>query len=288
MNAVPAKIAGVAEVVMVTPPNAQGKINPLVLAAAKEVGIEEVYKIGGAQAIAALAYGTETIRPVDKIVGPGNIYVTLAKKQVMGVCGIDKLAGPSDVLILADRAANPAFIAADLLAQAEHDVLASAILVTDSEGLAMEVNMALSKQVSTLKRQAIARKSLEDYGAVFIAPTREEMVRIANLMAPEHLEIMMDDAKSIADQIHNAGAIFIGEYSPVALGDYMAGPNHVLPTGGTARFDSPLSVSDFLKATSLVEFSEATLAAYASDIEKLAILEGLDAHAVSIGIRHRR
>ncbi|MFC1478387.1 histidinol dehydrogenase [Candidatus Margulisiibacteriota bacterium] len=288
MNAVPAKIAGVQEIVMVTPPNKSGKINPLVLAAAKEVGINEIYKVGGAQSIAALAFGTETIRPVDKIVGPGNIYVSLAKKLVAGICGIDKLAGPSDVLIIADSSANPAYIAADMLAQAEHDVLASSILVTTSEAIAKRVRQEIEKQLPALERKDIIKKSLSDYGLIILANDINKMIEVANMIAPEHLEIMTKNAELVADNIRNAGAIFIGDYSPVALGDYIAGPNHVLPTGGTARFDSPLSVLDFLKATSIVNFSESTLQAYSSDIEKLATLEGLQAHAVSAGIRLKK
>ena len=288
MNAIPAKIAGVSELVMVSPPDKNGKLNPLVVAAAKEVGVEEIYKIGGAQAIAALAYGTETIAPVDKIVGPGNIWVTLAKKNVAGTCGIDKLAGPSDVLILADDSANPAYIAADMLAQAEHDVLASSILLTTSAALIKQVEGELKKQIKSLERKQIATQALQDYGLIIMSKSLEEMINLANLIAPEHCEIMTRQAETVAEQILNAGAIFIGDYSPVALGDYIAGPNHVLPTGGTARYDSPLCVNDFLKATSIVNFSASTLGAYASDIEKLATLEGLQAHAISAAIRHAK
>jgi len=288
MNAIPAKIAGVSEIVMVTPPDAKGKVNPLVLAAAKEVGIEEIYRIGGAQSIAALAYGTETIPPVDKIVGPGNIYVTLAKKLVAGTCGIDKLAGPSDVLILADETANPAFIAADLLAQAEHDTLASSILVSTSEMLLKKVEQELEKQLPNLSRRDIIAQSLQHYGLAVFVKEVGDMVVVANALAPEHLEIMTGNAEKVVERITNAGAIFVGDYSPVALGDYLAGPNHVLPTGGTARFDSPLCVHDFLKATSVINFSESTLQAYSADIEKLATLEGLQAHAVSAAIRLKK
>ena len=286
MNAIPAKIAGVSELVIVSPPDKNGKLNPLVIAAAKEVGVEEIYKIGGAQAIAALAYGTETIAPVDKIVGPGNIYVTLAKKNVSGVCGIDKLAGPSDVLSLAADSDNPSFIAADMLAQAEHDILASSILLTTSASLIKKVESELKRQIMSLDRKHIAAQALEDYGLIIMCQSEEEIINFANRIAPEHCEIMMKQANEISDQVINAGAIFIGDYSPVALGDYIAGPNHVLPTGGTARFDSPLCVTDFLKATSIVNFSASTLQAYASDIEKLATLEGLQAHAISAAIRH--
>jgi histidinol dehydrogenase len=272
---------------MVTPPGKNGKVNPLVLAAAKEVGVSEVYKIGGAQAIAALAYGTETIRPVLKIVGPGNLYVTLAKKRVIGTCGIDKLAGPSDVLIIADSTANPVFIAADMLAQAEHDRLACAILVTTSDALAHQVNKELAKQCQGLARREIAEASLGAYGRIFIVESIDAMISTANAIAPEHCEIMVepDQEDDVADQITCAGAIFIGPYSPVALGDYLAGPNHVLPTGGTASFDSPLSVMDFVKATSLIRFSKASLKAVSSDIEKLAMLEGLQGHALSVVAR---
>ncbi|MFA5928628.1 MAG: histidinol dehydrogenase, partial [Candidatus Margulisiibacteriota bacterium] len=287
MNAIPAKLAGVSEIVMVTPPNKDGQISPLVLAAAKEVGIEEIYKLGGAQAIAALAYGTETIRPVDKIVGPGNIYVTLAKKLVYGVCGIDKLAGPSDVLIIADDTANPAYIAADLLAQAEHDALSSAILVTTSTELAEKVQKEIPGQIELAPRKAIIEKALKDNGLIVIVKDLEAMIATANLIAPEHLEIMTNKPAQIAEAIINAGAIFLGDCSPAVVGDYLAGPNHVLPTGGTARFDSPLSVSDFLKASSIVSFSRSTLQAYRPDIERLALLEGLPAHAAAIAARFK-
>ena len=285
MNTVPAKIAGVEEIVMCTPPGKNGKVHPLILAAAKEVGVEEIYKVGGAQAIAAMAYGTDTIKPVDLIVGPGNIYVTLAKKLVTGICKIDKLAGPSDVLILADSKAEPVYIAADMLAQAEHDTLSSAILLTDSEAMVKAVSSELKKQIETLDRKDIAKQALDNCGAIMVCKDIQEMIRVANIIAPEHCELMVDDAERVAEDIVNAGAIFVGDFSPVASGDYLAGPNHVLPTGGTARFDSPLAVTDFLKATSIIHLSQSTLQAYSPDIESLATLEGLDAHAISSAIR---
>lgn len=285
MNVIPAKLAGVPRVVIVTPPAPDGNAHPVLLAAAAELGIDEIYLCGGAQAIAALTYGTETIPRVDMIVGPGNIYMTLAKKLLYGVTGFDKLAGPSDCLILADKAADPELVAADLLAQAEHDLLASAILITDDKVLANRVAIEIDRKLKKLSRQKIIEKSLANYGGIFVINDRADFVRLADLVAPEHLQIMLEDAESVAEEINNAGAIFIGEYSPVVLGDYIAGPNHVLPTGSTARFASPLGVEDFIKKTSLIEYTKADLQALKGYIDTLAMAEGLDAHANSINIR---
>lgn len=285
MNAIPAIVAGVDRIVMVTPPGEQGKLNPLVLVAAELLGIKEIYKIGGAQAIAALAYGTDSIKPVDKIVGPGNIWVTLAKKEVYGQVAIDKLAGPSDITVLADDNAPDDYIAADMLSQAEHDTLASAIAVVFSEEKANAVKQELQKQLDKLSRKEIAKVSLEKYGAIFIASNLDEMMKIANSIAPEHLELMFEDYEPLLPMVKNAGAIFCGYYCPEPLGDYYAGPNHVLPTGGTARFESPLGVDDFMKKTSLLMYTKEAAQKSIDDVELFARLEGLDAHANSMAIR---
>ena len=285
MNVIPAKVAGVEEIVMVTPPGKDGKINPNTLVAANEAGVDVVYKVGGAQAIAALAYGTDSIPKVDKIVGPGNIYVALAKKAVYGHVSIDSIAGPSEILVIADETANPRYVAADLLSQAEHDELASAILVTTSETLAKEVSKQVEVFVEELSRTEIMKKSLENYGYILVADTMEEVIDIANEIASEHLEIMTANPYDVMMRVRNAGAIFIGEYSSEPLGDYFAGPNHILPTNGTAKFFSPLNVDDFMKKTSIISYSKDALARVHKDIELFAKEEGLTAHANSIKIR---
>ncbi|MCG8513503.1 MAG: histidinol dehydrogenase [Halanaerobiales bacterium] len=285
MTVAPARVAGVAEVVLVSPPDQQGKVNPYTLVAAAELGVEEIYKIGGAQAVAALAFGTETIRAVDKIVGPGNIYVTLAKKLVYGLVEIDLLAGPSELLVLADQTARPELIAADLLAQAEHDPLAVPILISDSADLLREVRVALDLQLRELPRAEIARRSVMAEGIMIIVKDRKEGIELVNRFAPEHLELLVKNPLVVLGEIRNAGAIFIGEYSPEPVGDYLAGPNHVLPTGGTARFASPLNIDDYLKKSSLIYYREEELSAVAGDIIKLAELEQLDGHARAVAIR---
>lgn len=285
MNILPAKVAGVDEIVMTTPPGKDGKVNPNTLVAAKEAGVDIVYKVGGAQAIAAMAYGTESIPKVDKIVGPGNIYVALAKKAVYGHVNIDSIAGPSEILVVADETANPRFVAADLLSQAEHDELASAILVTTSEELAKKVSEQVEIFVEELSRTEIMRKSLENYGYILVADTMEEVIDIANEIASEHLEIMTKNPYDVMMKIRNAGAIFIGEYSSEPLGDYFAGPNHVLPTNGTAKFFSPLSVDDFIKKSSIIAYSREALEGIHLDIERFAEAEQLTAHANSIKVR---
>ena len=285
MNVIPAKVAGVEEIVMVTPPGKDGKINPNTLVAANEAGVDVVYKVGGAQAIAALAYGTDSIPKVDKIVGPGNIYVALAKKAVYGHVSIDSIAGPSEILVIADETANPRYVAADLLSQAEHDELASAILVTTSETLAKEVSKQVEVFVEELSRTEIMKKSLENYGYILVADTMEEVIDIANEIASEHLEIMTANPYDVMMRVRNAGAIFIGEYSSEPLGDYFAGPNHVLPTNGTAKFFSPLSVDDFIKKSSIISYSREALEKIHSDIERFAEAEHLTAHANSIKVR---
>lgn len=285
MNILPAKVAGVDEIVMTTPPGKDGKVNPNTLVAAKEAGVDIVYKVGGAQAIAAMAYGTESIPKVDKIVGPGNIYVALAKKAVYGHVNIDSIAGPSEILVVADETANPRFVAADLLSQAEHDELASAILVTTSEELAQKVSEQVEIFVEELSRTEIMRKSLENYGYILVADTMEEVIDIANEIASEHLEIMTKNPYDVMMKIRNAGAIFIGEYSSEPLGDYFAGPNHVLPTNGTAKFFSPLSVDDFIKKSSIIAYSREALEGIHLDIERFAEAEQLTAHANSIKVR---
>lgn len=285
MTAIPAQIAGVKKRVMATPSTRAGGINPHLLVAAKKVGIKDIYKVGSAWAIAALAYGTETIPKVDVIAGPGNIYVTLAKKIVSGTVGIDMVAGPSEVLVIADHTANPAYAAADLLSQAEHDVLSSAILVTDSSRFAKAVASETDKQLGSLTRKEIARESLKRFGAVLVVDNLDVAVELANRIAPEHLELQINAPYEYIGQIRNAGAVFLGHYTPEPVGDYIAGPNHVLPTAGTARFASALSVDHFIKKTSIIHYSRKALAKEAADVIHLAELEGLDAHARSIKIR---
>lgn len=285
MNVIPAKVAGVKRIAMTTPPGPDGKVFAKTLVAAKEAGVTEIYKVGGAQAIAALAYGTESIPKVDKIVGPGNIYVALAKKAVYGYVSIDSIAGPSEILVLADESANPRFVAADLLSQAEHDELASAILVTTSRELAEQVSIEVDSFVQKLSRKDILQKSLDNYGYLLIAKDMEEAIEVTNEIASEHLEIMTKDPFMVMTKIKNAGAIFLGEYSSEPLGDYMAGPNHVLPTNGTAKFFSPLSVDDFVKKSSIISYSREALEPIHRDIETFANSEGLTAHANSITVR---
>ena len=288
MNIVPAKVAGVEKIVMTTPCNAAGEVNPATLVAAKEAGADEIYKAGGAQAIAALAFGTESIPKVDKIVGPGNIYVALAKKAVYGHVSIDSIAGPSEILVLADETANPRYVAADLLSQAEHDELASAILVTTSEELAKKVSSEIDEFLKTLSRKEIIQKSLDNYGHILIAENLEEAIEAANEIASEHLEIVTRDPFQVMTKIRNAGAIFIGEYSSEPLGDYFAGPNHILPTNGTAKFFSPLSVDDFVKKSSIVYYSREALEEVHEDIIRFAKAEQLTAHANSIQVRFEK
>ena len=288
MNIAPAKAAGVDEIVMVTPPGKDGKVTPTTLVAAHEAGADVVYKVGGAQAIAALAYGTESIPKVDKIVGPGNIYVALAKRAVYGHVSIDAIAGPSEILVIADETANPRYVAADLLSQAEHDELASAILVTTSQELAEKVSEEVDGFLKELSRSEIIRKSLDNYGYILVADTMEEVIDIANEIASEHLEIQTKNPYDIMTRIRNAGAIFIGEYSSEPLGDYFAGPNHVLPTNGTSKFFSPLSVDDFIKKSSIIAYSQEALGAIHTDIEKFAEAEHLTAHANSIKVRFEK
>lgn len=285
MNIVPASVAGVPEIVMVTPPGKDGKVNPVTLTAAKMAGATKIYKVGGAQAIAALAFGTATVPKVDKIVGPGNIFVALAKKCVYGYVSIDSIAGPSEILVIADETANPRHIAADLLSQAEHDELASAILITTSKKLADEVNQYIEKMVPNLSRSAILEKSLENYGYILLAESLDEAIDVANEIASEHLEIVTANPFEVMTKIKNAGAIFLGSYSSEPLGDYFAGPNHVLPTNGTAKFFSPLSVDDYVKKSSIIYYSKEALEAVHEDIEKFAKAEGLTAHANSIYVR---
>ena len=285
MNVIPAKVAGVEQIVMVTPPGKDGKVNPNTLVAANEAGVDVIYKVGGAQAIAALAYGTDTIKKVDKIVGPGNIYVALAKKAVFGLVSIDSVAGPSEIMVIADESANPRYIAADLLSQAEHDELASAILVTTSKELADKVSEWVDIFANKLNRKDIIKKSLENYGYILVADTMEEVIDVANEIASEHLEILTSNPFDTMTRIKNAGAIFLGEYSSEPLGDYFAGPNHVLPTNGTAKFFSPLSVDDFIKKSSIISYSREALAPLSHDIRKFAKAEGLTAHANSIRVR---
>ncbi len=285
MDSIPAKIAGCREVVITTPPNKEGKVNPVILAAAKIAGVDRIFKVGGAQAIAALAYGTETVPKVDKIVGPGNAFVAEAKKQVFGVVSIDMIAGPSEILIVADRNSNPRHMAADLLSQAEHDKLASAVLVTDSMDLALEVQKELELQIPQLERNEIARISIDKNGKIIVAPDLSAAVDIANEIAPEHLELCVDAPFDWLDKIRHAGSIFMGRYCPEALGDYFAGPNHTLPTGGTAKFSSPLSVDDFVKKTQYTYYTKDALANVAGKVAFFAEKEGLTAHAKSATIR---
>jgi len=287
MNAIPAKVAGVPEIAMVTPPATGGQegINPYILVAAAEAGVTEIYRVGGAQAIAALAYGTESIAAVDKICGPGNIYVALAKRAVFGAVDIDSIAGPSEICVLADDSADPRYVAADMLSQAEHDEMASAVLVTPSEKLARAVEAELKRQVALLPRREIAEKSLEQYGAILLVRDLAEGVEVVNRLAPEHLEVMTEDPLALLGGIENAGAIFLGPYSSEPVGDYYAGPNHILPTNGTARFSSPLNVDDFLKKSSLIRYSRQALERDAAGIAVLARHEGLEAHARAVEIR---
>ncbi len=285
MNVVPAKVAGVEKIVMVTPPGKDGKVNPNTLVAANEAGADEIYKVGGAQAIAALAFGTESIPKVDKIVGPGNIYVALAKKAVYGYVSIDSIAGPSEILVLADETANPRYVAADLLSQAEHDEMASAILVTTSKELAEAVSVQVEKFIEELSRKEIMRKSVDHYGYILVADNMENAILAANEIASEHLEIMTKNPFEVMTKIKNAGAIFIGEYSSEPLGDYFAGPNHILPTNGTAKFFGPLSVDDFIKKSSIIYYSKEALEPVSRDIMKFAESEQLTAHANSIKVR---
>ncbi len=285
MDAIPAKIAGCREVVMVTPPTKDGKVNPVILAAAHVAGIDRIFKVGGAQAIAALAYGTQSIPKVDKIVGPGNAFVAEAKKQVFGVVSIDMIAGPSEILIVADGKSNPAYVAADLLSQAEHDKMASAVLVTDSEELARNVSTELEKQIPLLERCEIARESIDVNGKIIVAETLDAAIEIANEIAPEHLELCVDNPFDKLDSIRHAGSIFMGRNCPEALGDYFAGPNHTLPTSGTAKFSSPLSVDDFIKKTQYTYYTKDALKKVAFDVAAFAKKEGLTAHAKSAVIR---
>ncbi|GLX71312.1 histidinol dehydrogenase [Paenibacillus glycanilyticus] len=287
MNVIPAQVAGVPEIVMVTPPSTGGKagIDPYILVAAAEAGVKEMYRVGGAQAIAALAYGTASIAPVDKICGPGNIYVALAKRAVFGAVDIDSIAGPSEIVVLADEGANASYIAADLLSQAEHDEMASAILVTPSEKLGAEVAAEVERQLATLPREAIARASIDSYGAVLLVESIEAGIAVVNKLAPEHLEVLTVDPMSLLGLIENAGAIFLGPYSSEPVGDYFAGPNHIIPTNGTARFSSPVNVDDFLKKSSLIYYSKEALLKNGNSIMTLARHEGLEAHARAIQIR---
>ena len=285
MNVLPAKVAGVDRIVMCTPPGKDGKVYPSTLVAAKEAGVDEIYKVGGAQAIAAMAFGTESVPKVDKIVGPGNIYVALAKKAVFGYVSIDSIAGPSEILVLAEETANPRYVAADLLSQAEHDEMASAILITTSQKLAEEVSAEIDQFVAELSRKEIIQKSLDNYGYILVADNMEEAIDTVNAIASEHMEIVTADPFHVMTKIRNAGAIFIGEYSSEPLGDYFAGPNHVLPTNGTAKFFSALSVDDFIKKSSIISYSREALEKVHKDIEQFAECEKLTAHANSIRVR---
>ena len=285
MDAIPAKIAGCRELVMVTPPSAEGKVNPVILAAAQIAGVDKIFKLGGAQAIAALAYGTESVPKVDKIVGPGNAFVAEAKKQVFGTVSIDMIAGPSEILVVADGRSNPRHVAADLLSQAEHDKLASAVLVTDSMELAVAVQVELEKQIPQLLRTEIARASIDNNGKIIVADSLTKAIDIANEIAPEHLELMVDNPFDYLDSIRHAGSVFMGRNCPEALGDYFAAPNHPLPTSGTARFSSPLSVDDFIKKTQYTYYTREALARVAEDVAGFATQEGLTAHAKSAVIR---
>lgn len=288
MNAIPARVAGVREIVMVTPPGPDGSIPPLTLVAAAEAGVDRVLKIGGAQAVAALAFGTESVPRVDKIVGPGNIYVALAKREVFGYVGIDMIAGPSEIVVVADETANARFVAADLLSQAEHDAMASAMLITDSEPLVRNVVIEMERQLERLSRKEIARASIDGHGHVFIVEDMRRAMELANHIAPEHLELAVSDPHALLGCVQNAGAVFLGHYAPEPLGDYFAGPNHVLPTSGTARFFSPLGVDQFTKTTSIIDYSREALKSAWHDIDGLARAEGLDAHANAVRVRFER
>lgn len=285
MNVIPAQVAGVKRIVMVSPPNKDGKLPAGVLVAASELGVQEIYKIGGAQAIASLAYGTETIKPIDKIVGPGNIFVALAKREVFGVVDIDMIAGPSEIVVLADDTAIASEVAADLLSQAEHDMRASSILVTPSITLAKKVSLEIEKQLATLPRKEIARAAIENYGHIYVTENLLEAIDVVNELAPEHLEIQTENAMSLVGKIRHAGAIFIGRYSSEPIGDYFAGVNHVLPTNGTARFSSPLSVDDFVKKSSIISYSKEAFRNNAKKVAAFARLEGLEAHARAVEAR---
>ena len=287
MNVIPAQVAGVKEIVMVTPPSTGGKqgIDPYILVAAAEAGVEEIYRVGGAQAIAALAYGTDSIAKVDKICGPGNIYVALAKREVYGAVDIDSIAGPSEIVVLADETAHASYIAADLLSQAEHDEMASAVLVTTSRALAEAVQQEVEKQLTALPRQSIASQSIEQYGAIVVMDSMQEAIALINRLAPEHLEIMTEDPMNELSLVENAGAIFLGNYSSEPVGDYFAGPNHIIPTNGTARFSSPVDVDMFVKKSSLIRYSKEALFAQGETIMKLARHEGLEGHAKAIQVR---
>ncbi len=285
MNIIPAKVAGVPNIYMVTPPNKEGKINPLTIVAAIEAGIDRIFKVGGAQSIAALAFGTETVPKVDKIVGPGNIYVALAKRNVFGYVNIDSIAGPSEILVIADNSANPVYVAADLLSQAEHDELACSILITNSQSLALKVQEEVIRQTKNLERKNIIKVSLENYGAIIVVDDLNKAVELCNKVAPEHMEICTDNPFDFLPKIKNAGAIFLGHFTPEPLGDYMAGPNHVLPTGGTSRFFSPLSVDDFVKKSSVLSFTKESIKIIGEDVVKFANAEGLSGHANSVKVR---
>ena len=287
MDSVPAKIAGCKEICIVTPPSKDGKVNPIILAAAKIAGVDRIFKVGGAQAVAALAYGTETVPKVDKIVGPGNAFVAEAKRQVFGMVSIDMIAGPSEILVVADGKSNPEFVAADLLSQAEHDKNASAVLVTDSMDLANAVSDALERQIPMLERQEIARASIDNNGKIIVAENITAGIEIANEIAPEHLELCLDNPFDYLDSVKHAGSIFMGRYCPEALGDYFAGPNHTLPTSGTARFSSPLSVDDFVKKMQYTYYTKDALDLVADDVIAFAEKEGLSAHARSVGVRKK-
>lgn len=288
MTAVPAKVAGVEKLIMCTPPSQDGSINPAILVAAREAGVDEVYRAGGAQAVAAMAYGTETIPSVDKICGPGNVYVATAKRLVFGDCDIDMFAGPSEILVIADSSAVPEYVAADLLSQAEHDILASSVLVTDDVSLLDSVKTEIEKQLLGLKRNEIIEKSLKSYGFGILVDNLEEAIEVSNNIAPEHLELCIKEPMSILGMIKNAGAIFVGNYSPEPLGDYMAGPSHVLPTSGTARFSSPVNVDQFIKKSSLIYYNKQSLEATSNDIVRFAEAELLDAHANAIKVRFNK
>ncbi len=285
MTAVPAKVAGVSDIIMCTPPAEDGSVNPAILVAAREAGIEDVYRVGGAQAIAAMAYGTESVRSVDKICGPGNVFVATAKRLIFGDCDIDMFAGPSEILVIADKTAKPDYVAADLLSQAEHDKLASSVLITDDESLVEKVNNEIEKQLSALSRGSIIESSLNNYGFAVLVSTIEGGIDISNNIAPEHLEICIEEPMSVLGLIKNAGAIFVGNYSPEPLGDYMAGPSHVLPTSGTARFSSPVNVDQFIKKSSLIYYNRKALEETSRDVIRFAEAELLDAHANSIKVR---
>ena len=285
MGAIPAKVAGVARIAMVTPPMKDGSINPFLLTAAKKVGVTDIYRIGSAWAIAALAYGTQTVPAVDVIAGPGNLYVTIAKKIVAGTVGIDMIAGPSEILVIADDSVNPEYAAADLLSQAEHDPMASSVLITDSRKVARAVAEAVGRQVLKLERRKIAEESIKRFGAILVVPDLSDAVALANRIAPEHLELQVTDPFSMLGQIRNAGAVFMGHYTPEPVGDYFAGPNHVLPTAGTARFSSALSVEHFTKKTSVIHYSKGAFKKEAKDIMRLSEVEGLGAHTNSVKVR---